>query len=70
MTEEKSNEFTAVSELLEKLDIKNSIVTADTMSCQKEIVRRITDKKADHVIVLKGNQPCLFGDSGLYFDAF
>lgn len=45
VTEEKSNEITAVPELLELLEIKIHIVTADAMSCQKEIVKTITEKK-------------------------
>lgn len=70
VTEEKSNEITAVPELLETLEIKHSIITADAMSCQKEIVRTITDKKADYVIALKGNQPRLLEDTVLYFNHF
>lgn len=68
-TEEKSNEITAVPELLKSLEIKNSIITADAMSCQKEIVKTITDKKADYVIALKGNQPGLLENVALYFDS-
>ena len=67
VTEEKSNEITAVPELLEMLDIKNNIITADAMSCQKEIVRKIINKKADYVIALKGNQPNLLENVKLYF---
>ena len=59
VTEEKSNEITAVPELLDSLNIENSIVTADAMSCQKEIVKKIQEGKADYVIGLKGNQPAL-----------
>ena len=69
-TEEKSNEITAVPELLNTLDIKNSIITADAMSCQKEIVKTITDKKADYVIALKRNQPSIQENVSLYFDSF
>lgn len=69
-TEEKSNEITAVPELLTMLEIKNSTITADAMSCQKEIVKTITDKKADYVIALKGNQPRLLEDVRQYFDSF
>ena len=68
--EEKSNEITAVPELLESLDIKDSIITADAMSCQKEIVKTITRKKADYVITLKRNQPGLLENVALYFDNF
>ena len=44
--DKKSNEITAAPELLELIDVKGSIVTADAMSCQKEIVRKIRDKKS------------------------
>lgn len=70
VTEEKSNEITAVPELLETLDIKHSIITADAMSCQKEIVKKIIGKKADYVIALKGNQPSLLEDAAIYFESF
>ncbi len=70
ITEEKSNEITAVPELLDSLNIENSIVTADAMSCQKEIVKKIVEGGADYVIGLKGNQPALLEDVSLYFDHF
>ena len=54
--EEKSNEITAVPELLELLDIKGCIITADAMSCQKEIAAKIIGKEADYVLGLKDNQ--------------
>lgn len=69
-TEEKSNEITAVPELLDTLDICGSIITADAMSCQKEIVKKIIKHKADYVIALKRNQPTLLGDVALYFEHF
>lgn len=68
--EEKTNEITAVPELLDILDVENAIVTADAMSCQKEITKKITEKKADYVIALKENQPALYEDSRLYFRDF
>ena len=55
-TEEKSNEITAIPELLQYIDIAGSICTIDAMGCQKEIVKTIVEKKADYVISLKGNQ--------------
>lgn len=70
VTEEKSNEITAVPELLDSLNIENSIVTADAMSCQKEIVKKIQEGNADYVIGLKGNQPALLGDAALYFEHY
>lgn len=66
-TEEKSNEITAVPELLNLLDVKGCTVTADAMSCQKEIVAKITEKQADYAIALKENQPNLRKDAEDYF---
>ena len=43
-------------ELLDLIDVEDSIVTADAMSCQKKIVEKITDAKADYTIGLKQNQ--------------
>ena len=70
VTEEKSNEITAVPELLDSLNIENSIVTADAMSCQKEIVKKIQEGKADYVIGLKGNQSALLENTSLYFEHY
>lgn len=69
-TDEKSNEMTAVPELLDLIEVKGSIVTADAMSCQKNIVQKIHDKKADYVIALKSNQPSLHENAELYFQTF
>ena len=55
-TDEKSNEITAIPELLNLLDINGCIVTIDAMGCQKAIAKQITEKKADYVLALKGNQ--------------
>ena len=65
--EEKSNEITAVPELLDLLYIEEAIITADSMSCQKKIVQKITDGKADYCIALKENQPTLYQDTADYF---
>ena len=65
--EEKTNEITAVPELLELLDIENTIITADAMSCQKDIVKKISEKGADYVIGLKDNQPTLCQETRDYF---
>ncbi|MCA1624075.1 MAG: ISAs1 family transposase [Acidobacteria bacterium] len=56
---EKSNEITAIPELLKILELKGCIVTIDAIGCQKEIVTEIVEKKADYVISLKGNQGTL-----------
>jgi predicted transposase YbfD/YdcC len=58
-TEEKSNEITAIPELLRVLALKGCIVTIDAMGCQREIVKQIVEQEADYVISLKGNQGTL-----------
>lgn len=68
--EEKTNEITAVPELLDLIDVKGDIITADAMSCQKKIVEKIINKKADYAIGLKQNQPSLYKDTEDYFKEF
>lgn len=61
--DDKSNEITAIPQLLDLLEISGCIVTIDAMGCQKEIAKKIvTEKDADYVLALKGNQGNLFGD--------
>lgn len=55
-TEEKSNEITAIPELLRLVDIKGAIITIDAMGTQKAIAKEIVDGEADYVLALKGNQ--------------
>lgn len=55
-TEEKSNEITAIPELLKLLDISGCIVTIDAMGCQKAIAKQIIEQKGDYLLALKGNQ--------------
>ncbi len=66
MVPEKTNEITAVPELLDLIDVDGAIVTADAMGCQKKIVEKIQKKKADYVIALKGNQGEFHADVALY----
>lgn len=66
-TEDKSNEITAIPELLELLDIAGAIITLDAMGCQRKIVEKIMDKNADYLIGLKGNQGKLNEDVRLFF---
>lgn len=63
----KSNEITAIPELLDMLNLKGAIVTIDAMGTQKEIARRIVGKGADYVLALKGNQTSLHEDAALFF---
>jgi predicted transposase YbfD/YdcC len=65
-TEEKSNEITAIPELLKMLDLKNNIVTIDAMGCQKKIASQIIEQEGDYVLNLKGNQPTLHEDVKLF----
>jgi predicted transposase YbfD/YdcC len=57
---EKSNEITAIPELLRLVDIKGAIITIDAMGTQKAIAEQIIDSKADYVLALKGNQGNLY----------
>jgi len=56
---EKSNEITAIPELLRLVDIKGAIITIDAMGTQKAIAAQIIEGKADYVLALKGNQKTL-----------
>ena len=57
---EKSNEITAIPELLQLLEISGTLVTIDAMGCQKEIADRIRDRGGDYVLAVKQNQPKLY----------
>jgi predicted transposase YbfD/YdcC len=59
-TEEKSNEITAIPELLKVLDVSGCIVTIDAMGCQKAIARQIVEQEAEYVLALKQNHGTLY----------
>lgn len=59
-TETKSNEITAIPQLLKLLDVKQSIVTIDAMGCQTQIAKQIQLQGADYVLALKENQKSLY----------
>ena len=61
-TEEKSNEITAIPQLLELLVLQGAIVTIDAMGCQTEIAKKIVAAEADYVLAVKGNQEFLLDD--------
>ncbi len=68
--EEKSNEITAIPELLKLLDIRGQTVTIDAMGCQKEIAAQIRQQKGHYVLAMKGNQPGLEEDmQQMYLEA-
>jgi predicted transposase YbfD/YdcC len=54
--DEKSNEITAIPDLLDQLDVEGDIITIDAMGCQREIAQKIIECKADYVLALKSNQ--------------
>jgi predicted transposase YbfD/YdcC len=59
---EKSNEITAIPQLVESLALEGALVTIDAIGCQKAIAQAIVDKKADYLLVVKDNQPHLLED--------
>src|SRR5271157_2910868 len=67
-TAEKSNEITAIPELLSTLVLKGCIVTIDAMGCQTAIAQKIRDQKGNYVIGLKGNQGNLHAEAINFFD--
>jgi predicted transposase YbfD/YdcC len=66
-TEAKSNEITAIPELLKLLTIEGATVTIDAMGCQKEIVQQIKSQGGEYVIALKGNQGNLHAEVENFF---
>ncbi len=58
-TDDKSNEITAIPELLTRIDLTNTVVTIDAIGCQKEIAQQIVTGGGDFVIAVKDNQPKL-----------
>ena len=64
----KSNEITAISKLLELLELQGAVVTIDAMGCQRAIAAQIEAQEADYVLGLKGNQGTLHEDVVLLFD--
>ena len=61
-TDEKSNEITAIPEVLRVLDISGALVSIDAMGCQKDIAEQIVTQKGDYLLAVKDNQPRLFED--------
>ncbi len=68
-TADKSNEITAIPELLATLDIKGAVITIDAMGCQHDIAAKIVASGADYVLGVKSNQPGLAEAIKLWFDA-
>lgn len=66
--DEKSNEITAIPELLHALELEGCVVTIDAMGCQKDIAAKIIAKKADYVLALKGNHATVHEEVAAFFD--
>jgi len=66
--DEKSNEITAIPELLRALDISGCVITTDAMGCQKEIASLIMEEDGDYALALKENHGQLHEDVKLLFD--
>ena len=65
--EEKSNEITAIPELLEMIDINNATVTIDAAGCQRKIAKKIREGGGDYMLALKGNQETLSDEAKNFF---
>ena len=66
--DDKSNEITAIPDLLDLIDITNSIITIDAMGCQKDITQKIIDKEGHYCLAVKNNQKLLYSELKEYFD--
>lgn len=66
--DEKSNEITAVPQLLKQLEIKGCIVTTDALNSQKKLAKQIIQQEADYVLALKDNHRRTFEDVRMVFD--
>jgi predicted transposase YbfD/YdcC len=66
--DDKSNEITAIPELLRVLEVSGCIITIDALGCQKEIAAAIVDQEADYVLALKENHGRLYADLVQLFD--
>lgn len=65
---EKTNEITAIPDLLSMLDITGALVSIDAMGCQKRIAETISEAKADYLLALKDNHKALCEDVKLWLD--
>lgn len=55
-TDQKSNEITAIPELLKMLDLRGALVTIDAMACQTKIAKAIVNQGGDYLLAVKNNQ--------------
>jgi predicted transposase YbfD/YdcC len=67
--DKKSNEITAIPQVLQLLDLEGALVTIDAIGCQKKIATAVVEAKADFVLAVKENQPTLYHDIAATVDA-
>ena len=67
-TDAKSNEITAIPQLLKLLDIAGAVVTIDAAGCQKKIAGQIVDQGGHYILQVKGNQGSLHDETAMLFD--
>ena len=67
--DDKSNEITAIPELLDVLTLEHTLVTLDAMGCQKAIAQRILERQADYLLVLKANHGNAYEAVQSHFDS-
>jgi len=65
----KSNEITAIPDILSLFDLRDVTVSIDAIGCQKTVARQITEASGDYVLALKGNQSTLHDDVRLFMDS-
>ena len=70
VTDEKSNEITAIPKLLKMIEIQGALVTIDAMGCQTEIAKTIVDAGADYCLAVKRNQPTLHDGIDAFFSPY
>jgi predicted transposase YbfD/YdcC len=66
-TDTKSNEITAIPELLDTIDVKGATVSIDAMGCQRDIAAKIVDCGGNYVLALKANHPLLHQENELHW---
>jgi len=68
MTDEKSNEITAIPQLIALLELDKTVITIDAMGCQENIASKIIDNEANYILAVKNNQKNLFEDIEFSFN--
>jgi len=67
---DKTNEITAMPQLMDIVELKDCVVTADALNCQKAIAAKAVEKGADYVLAMKGNHPEAHDEIRCYMDAY